>query len=247
MVVLFFSFSLNVSASQITEITKDEVISLVNQARKAERLDILVENDKLTLSANQKAEDMIKENYFAHNSPSGKTPWFWIEKTGYDYHYAGENLAMDFKNAQEQHTAWMKSPTHKKNILNKDFREIGVAVKQGFIEGHLAVITVQEFGTPMNFIPSYSSNKTPLPQVQASEEQINIDLKSVPILDKNQLNNSFQQEKLPITDWSSLVYLYLETLIWLAILVVNPLIIALLMIQFINFKMENDKELALKN
>ena len=245
-VVLSFSFSLKALASQAVGITPEEVIKMVNDSRQAGGLEILAENEKLSQAAEAKVENMLKEDYFAHNSPSGKTPWFWIEKTGYDYHYAGENLAMDFKNAEEQHAAWMKSPTHKKNILNKDFREIGVAVKQGFIEGHLATITVQEFGTPMNFIPNYSSNKASLPQVQALENKINTGLKSVPILDKNQLNDSFLQEKLPIADWSSLVYLYLETLILLAILIVNPFIVALLMVQFINFKAKNEKELVLK-
>jgi hypothetical protein len=246
-VVLLFSFSLKTLASQAIEITSEEVIKMVNDSRQAEGLEVLVENEKLSQAAQAKVEDMLKEGYFAHNSPSGKTPWFWIEKTGYDYHYAGENLAMDFKNAQEQHTAWMKSPTHKKNILNKDFREIGVAVKQGFLEGHLATITVQEFGTPMNFIPSYASNKDPLPQVQASENQKNADLKSIPILDNKQPSISFLQEKLPVNNWNSLAYTYLEALILLTILVVNPFIVTLLMIQFVNFKIENDKKLVLKN
>lgn len=246
-VVLLFSFSLEALASQTAEITKDEVISLVNQARKAEGLDILTENKSLTLSANQKADDMIKENYFAHNSPGGKTPWFWMEKNNYDYRYAGENLAMDFHNAFDQQLAWMKSPTHRKNILNQEFKEIGVAVKQGMIEGHLAVITVQEFGTPASFIPGYSSDKAPLPKVQAVEKQPSTALKAVPILDKNQLNNSLLQEKLLITDWNGLLYLYLETLILLAVFVVNPFIIAFLIVQFIKFKAENEKELLLKN
>jgi hypothetical protein len=246
-VALLFSFSLQSLASQALEITPEEVIKMVNNSRQAEGLEILVENEKLSQAAQAKIEDMLKEGYFAHSSPSGKTPWFWIEKTGYDYHYAGENLAMDFKNAQEQHVAWMKSPTHKKNILNKDFQEIGVAVKQGFIEGHIATITVQEFGTQMNVIPNYASKKASAPQVQASENQKNADLKSIPILDNKQPNISFWQEKLPASNWNSLAYAYLKTLILLTILVINPFIIALMAVQFINFKMENDKELALKN
>jgi hypothetical protein len=246
-VVLSLSFSLEIPFSQAAGITSEEVINLVNDSRQAEGLEILTESEKLSQAAESKVENMLKENYFAHNSPSGKTPWFWIEQAGYDYHYAGENLAMDFKNADEQHAAWMKSPTHKKNILNEDFREIGVAVKQGFIEGHLAIITVQEFGTPMNFIPSYSGNKAPLPKVQALENQASINLKAAPILDKSSLSDSFLKEKLSVSSWSSLIYMYLETLILMAMLVVNPLIVAFLIIQFINFKMENEKELILKN
>ena len=118
-VALFFSFSLQAFANQTAEITAAEVIRMVNDSRQAAGLEVLAENEKLSQAAQAKVEDMLKEDYFAHNSPNGKTPWFWIEKAGYDYRYAGENLAMDFKNAQEQHAAWMASPTHKKNILNE--------------------------------------------------------------------------------------------------------------------------------
>jgi hypothetical protein len=190
---------------------------------------------------------MIKENYFAHNSPSGKTPWFWMEKNNYDYRYAGENLAMDFHTALDQQLAWMKSPTHRKNILNQEFKEIGVAVKQGLIQGHLATITVQEFGTPMDFIPNYPAKNISAPEVQALEKQAGTDFKAVPIIGKNQLSSSFLKEKLPLADWRSLAYLYLNTLILLVIGVANPLIITLLIIQFINFKAENEKELLLKD
>ena len=246
-VVFSLSFSLMALANEPLGITKEEVIQMVNDSREKEGVKVLAENGKLSQAAAAKAEDMLKENYFAHNSPSGKTPWFWIEQAGYDYHYAGENLAMDFKNADEQHAAWMKSPTHKKNILNKDFQEIGVAVKQGFIEGHLAIITVQEFGTSMNFVPSPSSSQTPLPQVQAVENQTAPALKPVPILDKSQLDDSLWQKKMPVSDWNNLLVLYLKTLMLMAIFVVNPFIIAFLIVQFIRFKAENEKKLALRN
>jgi len=246
-IALFFSFSLETFASQTGEITMEEVIKMVNISRQAENVEVLVENEKLSQAAKAKVDDMFKDGYFAHNSPSGKTPWFWIEKTGYDYRYAGENLAMDFKSATEQHEAWMKSPTHKKNILNKNFREIGVAVKQGFIEGHLAIITVQEFGTPTILASNYSSGKTFLSQEQALGNQINNELKSVPILDKKQSSSSFLQEKLSLNKWQDLIYLYLENFILMVILIANPFIIILLVIQFINFKVENDEKLVLKN
>jgi hypothetical protein len=246
-VVLFVSFSFKSLASQEAGITKEEVIQMVNDSREEDGLEILTENEKLSQAAQAKAENMLKENYFAHNSPSGKTPWFWIEQSGYDYHYAGENLAMDFKTAGEQHLAWMKSPTHKKNILNKDFREIGVAVREGFIEGHMAIITVQEFGAPMNFISSHPKNKEPLPKVKALEIQADVNSKTVPIIKENQLNDSFFKNKLLLADWRSLIYLYLNTLILLTIGIINPLIIMILIVQFVSFKAEDDKELVLKN
>ena len=89
---------------------------------------------------------MIKNDYFAHTSPAGINPWFWYEKDGYDYKYAGENLAINFLKAEDQHKAWMASPTHRKNILNDKYQEIGVAVDAGKINGQMAIIAVQEFG-----------------------------------------------------------------------------------------------------
>lgn len=245
-VVLFFYFSLKVSADQEAAITPKEVIEMVNDSRQTEGLEVLVENKKLSQAAEAKVEDMLKEKYFAHNSPSGKTPWFWIEETGYDYRYAGENLAMDFKNAQDQHAAWMKSPTHKKNILNSDFREIGVAVKQGFIEGHLAIITVQEFGTPMSFVPISSPKEVSNPQTQMAGEEKKSDLKPIPVLDKALLQNDYLSPNSNSADWLTLAFITSQTLIILIVSLVNPIILFFLIIQFRNFKIEVAKKLELK-
>lgn len=130
-----------------SEITVSKVIELVNSARSGEGLVKLPENQKLDKIAQDKVEDMIKNNYFAHTSPKGVTPWSWYEKENYDYKYAGENLAINFLTAEGQQKAWMDSPTHKKNIMNPLFQEIGVAVAAGEINNQMAIISVQEFGT----------------------------------------------------------------------------------------------------
>jgi hypothetical protein len=129
-----------------SSITPDRVIDMVNQARIGAGLGALVENEKLNQAAQRKAEDMIKNDYFAHNSPSGKTPWSWIDKSDYDYKYAGENLAMNFTNAEDEQIAWMNSPTHKKNILSLNYKDIGVAVTEGKINGQSTIVVVQMFG-----------------------------------------------------------------------------------------------------
>ena len=90
---------------------------------------------------------MIKNDYFAHTSPQGISPWYWYDKDNYDYKYAGENLAINFLKAEDQQKAWMDSPTHRKNIFNPNYQEIGVAVAAGEINNQTAIITVQEFGT----------------------------------------------------------------------------------------------------
>jgi len=142
-VLVFFAFSHIVLAS---EITKDSIINLVNKSRAENSISALAENQNLDNAAKDKLEDMIKNNYFAHTSPTGVTPWFWFEKNGYDYKYAGENLALGFSSVEKEHQAWMNSPTHRKNILNPNYKEIGVAVGQGIIDNNLVTLAVQSFG-----------------------------------------------------------------------------------------------------
>ena len=141
---VFFS-----AAAQASDITAESVINLVNKARISANVAVLKNNDLLQKAAEQKAQDMIDNNYFAHVSPQGKSPWDFIESNKYDYHYAGENLAINFTSVKDQQQAWMDSPTHRQNILNPDYQEIGVAVKKGNIDGHMTTVTVQEFGTKM--------------------------------------------------------------------------------------------------
>ncbi len=127
------------------------VVKLTNQDRKEAGLTELTVNKKLSDAAYAKAQDMIKNNYFAHVSPSGKTPWSWMEAQKYNYIYAGENLAINFKTPQDTETAWMNSPSHRKNILSENYKEIGVAEVSGVINGQQSVIVVEMFGTEVSY------------------------------------------------------------------------------------------------
>ncbi len=159
-IVAIFSFLIILFPAQkvwASEITSKNIIQLVNKERFSHGLDVVVENSLLSGAAREKLNDMIKKDYFAHTSPGGISPWHWIEKSGYDYQYAGENLAVNFTNAEDQHKAWMASATHRKNILNSSYKEIGVAVAEGTLEGQTSIITVQFFGTPADAAPSAKS------------------------------------------------------------------------------------------
>jgi len=146
--ILSLVFVCSTSLVQAADITEQRVINLVNEARFKAGVLTLLENQKLDQIANLKVQDMLDNKYFAHTSPSGITPWDWFDKVGYDYQYAGENLAIDFVSSEAQQNAWMKSETHRKNILNDKFTEIGVAVAAGEIEDHQSIITVQVFAAP---------------------------------------------------------------------------------------------------
>ena len=143
-----FVFSGVAVYAEEAKLSTDVIIRLANEARVSAGVEKVLENRTLDEAAKQKATDMINNGYFAHTSPDGKTPWYWFDKNGYDYIFAGENLAINFKNPQDQQRAWMESPLHKKNILNPKYAEIGVASIQGMIDGHVSNVTVQLFGTP---------------------------------------------------------------------------------------------------
>ncbi len=140
--ILFLPFT-----NYFSTIVSQNLLALVNDARQAKNLTVLSFNAQLNSAAELKAEHMVANNYFDHFSPSGISPWYWFKKAGYKYDYAGENLALDFSDTKAVFDAWMASPTHRANILNPNFREIGLAVKQGELQNHQATLAVLEFGS----------------------------------------------------------------------------------------------------
>ena len=124
------------------------VIDLTNEQRKENNLATLVRNPVLDAAANLKAQDMARSSYFSHNSPTGVTPWHWFDEAGYTYVYAGENLAVYFTDSSTVVDAWMKSPTHRANIVGSHYTEIGVGTAKGTYNGFDTVFVVQLFGAP---------------------------------------------------------------------------------------------------
>jgi len=136
------------------DITKTVLIDLTNQERGDLGLTTLKENSKLNQAAYQKATDMLNNNYFSHYSPSGISPWYWFKQAGYNYKIAGENLAIGFVDSEEVFKAWENSPTHKANLVNGKFNEIGMAVLQGDFNGLKTTVVVQLFGSPYIAAPA---------------------------------------------------------------------------------------------
>jgi hypothetical protein len=128
-------------------ISPDEVIRITNEQRVSVGLLPLEANATLAQAAQAKAADMLNNNYWAHVSPDGTQPWSFFVNAGYSYRYAGENLARDFTNPTSAVDAWMASPTHKDNLLSANYREIGIAVVEGDLDGVDTTIIVQFFGT----------------------------------------------------------------------------------------------------
>lgn len=138
-------------------ISETELITMTNKVRQGNNLPPLVLDTRLSQAAALKANNMIANNYWAHFAPDGTTPWSFIKNSGYNYLYAGENLAKGFTNSQEVINAWMDSPTHKDNILSTKYNDIGFAILEGHLLGEDTVLIVQLFGATE--APSSSSKE----------------------------------------------------------------------------------------
>jgi hypothetical protein len=132
-----------------SNISPTEVVSLTNAKRAEQGLPSLQVSGSLNQAALAKANHMFQHDYWAHIAPDGTTPWTFIKSAGYRYSVAGENLARDFGDSGSMVSAWMDSPTHRENIVNAKYTEIGIAVVDGKLQGTETTLVVQMFGTPV--------------------------------------------------------------------------------------------------
>lgn len=124
------------------------LVDLANADRTELALPQLTASSALTAAAQAKADDMARKGYFSHTTPEGHDSWHWFELVGYNYIHAGENLAVNFSDSVEVEQAWMQSPTHRDNIVNPKYTEIGIATAAGMYQGKETVFVVQMFGMP---------------------------------------------------------------------------------------------------
>lgn len=120
---------------------------LTNSDRLARGREALTPDPLLAKAAQRKAEDMASKGYFAHVSPDGKTPWYWLDFVGYKYTYAGENLAINFTDSINVEEAWMNSPEHHANIVKPEYTQIGIGTAQGMYQGAETTFVVELFAT----------------------------------------------------------------------------------------------------
>lgn len=142
------------------------LVDYANQDRDAKSYGHLAINPVLEKAAQMKADDMASKGYFAHKSPEGRTPWYWFQQVGYDFSYAGENLAVNFSDSVDVNTAWMNSPGHRDNIMNSNFSEIGIATAEGMYQGKKTTFVVQLFGRPAasNTVPVATKTVSSVPK-----------------------------------------------------------------------------------
>lgn len=164
-----------------SSITAPNIVDLTNAARTSLALPILSLNSQLSHAAQMKAEDMLKKQYFAHTSPSGANALTWIGLSGYSPIYAAENLAVHYLTSEDVQKGWLASPTHRANIVNPRYTEIGVGIAHGQFESSDSIIVVQMFGRPAATAVAQASTTT---QMQAATGTSGVEEASVKIAKK---------------------------------------------------------------
>lgn len=130
-------------------LNKTELLRLVNEARRSgyrcgneyyPPVKPLVWSGKLEAAAKNHANDMSRNNFFSHTSSNGASVVGRLKSVDYKWLSFGENIAMGYKSERDAVNAWLKSPSHCKNIMCGDFTEMGVATS--------GVYWTQVFGRP---------------------------------------------------------------------------------------------------
>lgn len=147
-----------------TNVSKDDLLAATNLQRERNQSNDLTINSELSAAAQAKANDMTSRNYWSHNTPDGKEPWVFINATGYKYQKAGENLAYGFATSKDTITGWMNSPSHRENLLDKDFTEVGFgfANASDFNNSGHETIVVAMYGRPLVLGASQDKSVVPL-------------------------------------------------------------------------------------
>ena len=154
-----------------TNINVEELLEHTNEKRVAEGLQPLTLDPQLSMAAEEKAHYMFENDFWAHTAPDGTTPWEFFKRANYQYLHAGENLAKEFDDSSSVVDAWIASPTHKANLLKREYRDIGFAVVNGTLNGTETTLVVQLFGVKR--ATTIASNEVlPQPTVAARPQNV---------------------------------------------------------------------------
>lgn len=105
-----------------------QVVDLVNAERAKEGLSALTIDPQVEKAAAVRANEI--QSNFDHTRPNGRSFSTALTEQGVNYRGAGENIAWGQRTPQEVVTAWMNSPGHRANIMNKSYTHIGVGNTQ---------------------------------------------------------------------------------------------------------------------
>jgi len=151
LVIASFNFFVKIDThaqNTSTVINAQNLLIAHNVERKKVNLGDLTLSSKLSQSAQNKAQKLLESNCWSHYCPDGESPWDFFKEAGYDYVVAGENLAEGFYNIPDLMVAWMNSESHRDNILNSQYKDVGFGIVTGNYQGiENNVVVVVHFGT----------------------------------------------------------------------------------------------------
>lgn len=146
------SYATNITATGLLESTNSERVKANNTSLRM--------NEKLSRAAQAKADDMVARDYWSHNTPEQQSPWVFIDKTGYSYQKAGENLAYGFASNNQVIAGWLNSASHRANMLESSFDEVGfgIANSKNFVNVGKSTVVVALYAKHGSITsPNYTS------------------------------------------------------------------------------------------
>lgn len=111
--------------------TIQEVLDIVNSERTRVGLLPLRLHSQLIVAAQAHSDDMARHNFMSHTGSDGSSPFDRMRRYGYNFRWAGENVASGYSSPQDVMQGWMNSSGHRANILNPNFRDIGIGYARG--------------------------------------------------------------------------------------------------------------------
>lgn len=145
-----------------TNVSNGGLLEETNEQRLANNESALTINPQLAAAAQAKAQDMVNRNYWSHNTPDGSAPWAFVLNHGYQYQKAGENLAHGFSSDSETVLGWMNSPSHRQNLLDESYTEVGfgIANSNNFNKSGPTTVIVAMYGRPISAAPVIALGST---------------------------------------------------------------------------------------
>ena len=147
-ILLITGLLIIVSTKPTSTFNVNQLVDNINHHRGKLSKSPLVVNSQLMNAAQTKAEDMAAFHYFGNVSPNGVTAWDYFKKSGYKYEVAGENISITNKSIDDVAEAWMQSDAHESNIIENDYRDIGIGIAKinGFQKHTDTSVVVAFFG-----------------------------------------------------------------------------------------------------
>ena len=155
-----------------TSMSRSDLLGATNQQRLNNGVGGLTTNGQLEQAAQAKANDMAARDYWSHNTPEGNPPWVFVDQAGYSYKTAGENLAYGFMTSSDSVAGWMNSPSHRENLLNNAFVDVGFgfANVSNYQSNEPQTIVVALYGTPKAAsVPAPAANT---PSTQGASQKV---------------------------------------------------------------------------